>query len=232
MISIAIFNDQENNSTAVLCSKIQDWLIETKTMAKVSTFTNEQEIVDIPASFDIYIMDMESNTDVVQLSKKILDIDVNSHIAFIGHDFKKALKMHGSFYLPKPIKYEELCAVLGKIKKAVREDNIIIKTPQGDRRVKTNMVNFIHIEKRCLCYHLKDGAIFDGQTLRESFEKAIGPLKNHPTFLFVSPSLVLNLNEIKILDTDCITFEDGEMLYFPKRAHDYIYNKWKTYNLT
>lgn len=232
MISISIFNDLDNNSASVLRSKIQDWLIETKTMAKVSIYTNEKELLNAPASFDIYIMDMESKTDVVKLSQDMRSIDPNAHIIFIGQDFKKALKMHGSFYLPKPFKYEDLHQILDLIKKKVKEDNIIIKTPFGDRRVKTNMVNYIHIEKRCLCYHLKDGAIFDGQTLRESFEKAIGPLKNHPVFLFVSPSLVLNLSEIKILDTNCITFEDGEMLYFPKKAHDYIYEKWKTYNLT
>ena len=59
-------------------------------------------------------------------------------------------------------------------------------------------LNYINIVKRCLSYHLKDGTMLDGQSLRVSFEKAIDPLQERPSFLFLAPSLLINLNEIKI----------------------------------
>ena len=72
--------------------------------------------------------------------------------------------------------------------------------------------------------------MLDGQSLRTSFKKAINPLQDNPNFLFLPPSLLINLNEIKIINNDNITFENDEVIYFPKKSHDFIYEKWKTYN--
>ena len=36
--------------------------------------------------------------------------------------------------------------------------------------------------------------------------------------------------EIKVIDNDNITFENDEVIYFPKKSHDLIHEKWKTYN--
>jgi hypothetical protein len=44
--------------------------------------------------------------------------------------------------------------------------------------------------------------MFDGQTLRSSFEKAIDPLQNHKAFAFLAPSLLINLGEIKIINKE------------------------------
>ena len=47
-------------------------------------------------------------------------------------------------------------------RREIKEDSIIIKIPSGERRVRINNLNYINIVRRCLCYHLKDGAMFDG----------------------------------------------------------------------
>ena len=109
-------------------------------------------------------------------------------------------------------------------------DSLIVKTPIGDRRIRINEVNCINIVKRCLCYHLKDGTMFDGQSLRGSFEKAITPLDQNEAFIFLPPSLLINLSEIKIMNHDNLTFENGELLYFPKKAYETLHEKWLTYN--
>ena len=93
-----------------------------------------------------------------------------------------------------------------------------------------NNLNYINIVRRCLCYHLKDGTIFDGQTLRSSFEKAIDPLQHHKSFIFLPPSLLINLNEIKAINKDNIIFENDDILFFPMKQHDTLRNKWIEYN--
>ena len=75
--------------------------------------------------------------------------------------------------------------------------------------------------------YLKDGEMFDGQTLRSSFQKAITPLDQHEQFIFLSPSLLINLYQIKILDLDHLYFDNDEVLYFPRKAHDTIEQRWK-----
>ena len=72
--------------------------------------------------------------------------------------------------------------------------------------------------------------MFDGQTLRSSFEKAIYPLQENKSFLFIPPSLLINIGEIKILNSDNAVFENDDVVYFPKKSYDMIHDKWLNYN--
>lgn len=234
MLSIAIYSDQTDD-VLTLKSTIQDFLIESKIMAKVSHFQNPEDIITVPVSYDIYIMDMDSEYDAIALGKRLIEIDVGSHFIYISKDISKAYlatKIHADYFLEKPIDVTDFLCVLKRIKQKIQDDNIIIKIPTGERRVRINNLNYINIVKRCLCYHLKDGAMFDGQTLRSSFEKAIDPLQFHKSkaFLFLPPSLLINVGEVKIVNSDNVVFENDDVLYFPKKSYDIVRNAWLNYN--
>jgi hypothetical protein len=66
--------------------------------------------------------------------------------------------------------------------------------------------------------------------LRSSFEKAIYPLQHHKAFLFLPPSTLINIEEIKILNTDHIIFENDDVLYFPKKQYETIRKAWMEHN--
>jgi hypothetical protein len=72
--------------------------------------------------------------------------------------------------------------------------------------------------------------MFDGQTLRVAFEKAMAQLINHESFVFIDPSLLINLSEIKILEKDHVIFENGDVVYFPKKAYDLVRERWVNYS--
>ena len=82
----------------------------------------------------------------------------------------------------------------------------------------------------CASEIVVNGGTFDGQSLRGSFEKEIHPLDENPKLLFLAPSLLINVSNIKILDTDNITFEDDTVLYFPKKGFPIVQARWKKYN--
>ena len=234
MLSIAIYSDQKADSV-VLRSIIQDFLIDSKIMAKVSIFSNPDEFITVHGSYDIYIMDMDSADDVIELGQCIMGIDIGSHFIYMCSDINQAYqaaKIHADYFLAKPIDIEEFILILKKIKRKIQDDNIIIKIPTGERRVRANNLNYINIVKRCLCYHLKDGTVFDGQTLRTSFEKAISPLQHNKSksLLFLPPSLLINIGEIKIVNSNNIIFENDDILYFPKKAYETIREAWINYN--
>lgn len=234
MLSIAIYSDQIDD-IASLKSIIQDFLIDSKIMAKVSYFHEPDEFITVPSSYDIYIMDMDSSDDVIELGNRMMTIDVGSHFIYISSDTSvayQAAKIHADYFLAKPIEAEEFIEILKEIKQEIQDDNIIIKIPTGERRVRANTLNYINIVKRCLCYHLKDGAMFDGQTLRTSFEKAISPLQFHKSnaFLFLPPSLLINLGEVKIVNADHVIFENDDIVYFPKKSYDFVREAWINYN--
>lgn len=229
---MAIYSDRSSDIEEIK-SIIQDFLIETKTMAKVSIFNDPEEFIIVPNRYDIYIMDVDSKENVFELGKQMMEIDTGSHFIYVSSnesDAFKSSKVKADYFLLKPLDKEETSEILKDIKKRIQEDSIIIKIASGERRVRVNHLNYINIVKRCLCYHLKDGTMFDGQTLRSSFEKAISPLPQNKVFLFLPPSLLINLGEVKIVNADNLIFENDEVLFFPKKAHDIVRNAWATYN--
>ena len=232
MLSIAIFTDAIENMDNFR-SRLQDFLIETETLAKVSYFNDEEKFITVPGSYDIYVMDMESSVDVIALSERMSEIDKGCHFIFLSHnkeDAFKIIKKHLGSFILRPADNEELKIILNKVKKKIKEENIIIKMSTYERRVRVINLNYIDIEKRCLCYHLADGNMFDGQTLRGSFEKAIKPLDEHPMFLFVSPSLLINVSNIKDLHKDHAVFDNDDIVYISKKAYDMISERWHKYN--
>lgn len=234
MLSLAIYSNIEED-ILLLKSIVQDFLIESKIIAKVSVFNNPEEFATVAGSYDIYIMDMDSEDDVVALGSCKMEVDIGSHFIYMCSDTSlayQATKIHADYFLAKPIDREEFGLILKRIKQDIQDDNIIIKIPTGERRVRTNNLNYINIVKRCLCYHLKDGTMFDGQTLRSSFEKAIFPLQHNrsKSFLFLPPSLLINVGEIKIVNQDNVVFENDDVLFFPKKAYDTVREAWVSYN--
>lgn len=202
-------------------------------MAKLSHFQKGTDMILVPTKYDIYIMDMDSAEDTIALGKTLMDINASSRFIYISKDTTKAysvFKLHADYFLEKPIDVQEFIFILTRIKQKIQEDNIIIKIPTGERRIRAHNLNYINIVKRYLCYHLKDGAMFSGQILRTSFGKAIYPLQNSKMFLFLAPSLLINLSEIKIVNTDHIIFENDDIVYFPKKAYNIVREAWLNYN--
>ena len=204
-------------------------------MAKVSYFNDPYSFMTAPNNYDIYIMDMDSKEDVIKLTDQAMKIEEGRYFIFISSSREEAyrvMEIRGDYFLTKPIIKSQLLEKLAMIKKKIQADSIMIPVPGGERRVRANNLNYINIVKRCLCYHLKDGTMFDGQTLRGSFEKAIAPLhiNNAKSFLFLAPSLLINIGEIKILNSDNLVFENDDVLYFPKKSYDIIREAWINYN--
>lgn len=202
-------------------------------MAKISCFSTPEEVMMIPNRYDVYFMDMDSTNDATVLGKNRRLIDEGSQFVYTSINPNVAhiaAKVRSDYFITKPFDKEEIAEILNEIKKEIKEDSIIIKIPSGERRVRINNLNYINIVRRCLCYHLKDGAMFDGQTLRSSFEKAIDPLNKHKSFIFLAPSLLINLGEIKIINKDNIVFENDDVLYFPMKQYDNLRNAWINYN--
>ena len=66
MLSIAIYSNSETVITD-LKSLIQDFLIDTKTMAKVSIFQKGEDVIDFPGKYDVYLIDMDTDENSLTL---------------------------------------------------------------------------------------------------------------------------------------------------------------------
>lgn len=202
-------------------------------MARVSIFDTPLSILSYAGSHDIYIMDMDT-PEALSIGIHMKEVDTGSYCIYTSADINKAYdvirKAKARYFLEKPYIAEDVISMLREVRRKIQNDNIIIKIPGGERRVRINYLNYINIVKRCLCYHLQDGTMFDGQTLRSSFEKAIYPLQENKSFIFIAPSLLINVGQIKILNGDNAVFENDDVVYFPKKSYEMIHDAWKTYN--
>lgn len=234
MLDIALCG-QDVERTEILRGMIQDYLIEHHSLAKVTFFNTAQALIDSIQKFDVYIIDVDlPEMTGIELAKTIREQgDDLGKIIFAGSAAEQAMtayQVDANAFLLKPVQKEALFKVLDKVRNEIKKSTIILKTPVGERRVHIDNLNYINIVKRCLCYHLRDGNLFDGQTLRGSFEKAITPLDQNPEFVFLAPSLLINLNQIKILNKDNLIFENDDVLYFPRKQYDFLRERWLTYN--
>ena len=85
MLSLAIYSNIEED-ILLLKSIVQDFLIESKIIAKVSVFNNPEEFATVAGSYDIYIMDMDSEDDVVALGSCKMEVDIGSHFIYMCSD--------------------------------------------------------------------------------------------------------------------------------------------------
>lgn len=166
MIKIAICSSEESQ-IATIKDYIQDYLIENHFLAKVSYFHTAEAMISVIQMFDIYFI--ESDMPGVN-GAKIANIlraqgDEGGKIIFVGKVAEHAIKAYkdNAFaFLLSPIEREDVFEVLAKCRKAIKESTFIIPTSAGERKVRSDDVNYVDIVKRCLCYHLKDGSLFDG----------------------------------------------------------------------
>ena len=176
MLTVAIYSKDLDNIETIKES-IQDVIIENHIFAKISQYTTGADFLMSSNSFDIYFMDLDLDLDenILNLLNKVLEIDNGASTILFSGDISRGYSAHSlaaDYFITKPIGKDSLERIILKIKKKIKEESIVITTGLGDRRIKLNNLNYVNIEGRCLCYHLKDGSLLDGKTLRTNFREA------------------------------------------------------------
>jgi hypothetical protein len=113
-----------------------------------------------------------------------------------------------------------------KIVTKTRSKIMLVPTAAGEELIYIRNLNYINIEERSLCYHLTDGILKASHVLRNSFEKSIRQYLHNDNLMFIKPSLLINLANIKSMDKDKLTFRNGEVLYYPKKYYEDIRTRW------
>lgn len=232
MLSIAVYSKSEE-TIKELNELIKTYYADNGIFGRYQIFSDMKDLLTAPNRFEIYVMDLEDNKE----EALILGLEMKQKDAFgyfiyldIKDNFYDAILADADYFLTKPIWSASFFSLLNKIRKIIKADTIVISTPIGDRKIRTSNLNYIDIQSRCLCYHLNNGVLYDGKSLRGSFEKSITPLQEQPSLLFLPPSLLINIENVDVLNADHLYFENGDKLYFPKKHHDFIETRWHGFN--
>lgn len=194
--------------------------------------------------YDINILMQETNIDACLIDFKsyydnkdaLSNWQINTGIKFIFatsdiKDIIEIIQSHPEEYcMLTPIEEDSLIKILDNLKTKIRQRAIVVKLAHnGEQRINIKSLNYINITNRNLRYHLDNKTEINSQTLRQSFQKEIAPLLINPELYFIAPSILVNLTNIEKLYADHMEFTNGEVLYYPKTAHEKIKESWKNF---
>ena len=204
-----------------------------------SLFSNAQQLLDstlLSKNFDVYLLDViMPGMNGIELGLKLREKKLNGKIIYLTSSAEYAVdsyKVKAFQYLLKPVKKEELFAVLDELfsARALAKNNIlIIKTKENSVKVNISDILYVESGKRKLLYHMKNGHIIETMTLRTSFQEAVQALLRTSNFVLCGASMVANLHHITMVGQEDLLFLDTYKVYLSKKMCREVRSAWCDY---
>ena len=209
MISVAFYNfPNYYHMSEQLKSQVNQYLKQKNNYLFYKYFDSTKEMA-VP--YDLYFAFVTKEEDIIDIntirkkfsSGEIVLVSETLDFTVLGFEYL----CFG--YLIVPLNKKDLYRLLDNMCKRNKREIISVQTPTGLKRFYSSDLKYVNIEGRQICYHLKDKDIFTN-VLRKSFKETVNKnLLSNPCFLFLSPSLVINLEKIRGVNKNgTIEFDD------------------------
>ena len=84
---------------------------------------------------------------------------------------------------------------------------------------------------RCIQYHLSNGSVITGMSLRGSFQNAVEPLLAHRRFVLCSISFFVNLSYVEMIDSSNIRLTGDKTLPVSRSHRAEVTRRWLDFHL-
>lgn len=208
---------------------------------RVDVFSSGAALLEhlrVNGCFDIYLLDiLMPDMTGIELGLNIRKTDPGGQIVYLTSSPDYAIDSYlakASQYLLKPVKKERLFRVLDDaIKDWLREHQafITIKTRNGLQRASIREVVYGELVGHCVQYHLADGIVLEGMTVRTSFREAVSAFLEHDRFLLCAASFFVNLSFVEMIEPDGLKLVSGGTLPISRALRTEVTNRWLDYHL-
>lgn len=188
--------------------------------------------------FDLYLLDIilpgESG---IELGLRIRALDQGGHIIYLtsSPDFAvDSYRTRASDYLLKPLDKHKLFQSLDGVWESLERKYPIfttIKTRAGLRRIPIHRIVYGELAGRYVQYHLSDGAVIEGMSLRGAFQNAVEPLLAHRRFVLCATSFLVNLSFVERIDSSGLRLPGGKTLPVSRTLRTEVTKRWLDYHL-
>lgn len=227
MITIALY-DSGSESFLDLFEKTQLYFttMDNKRYS-ISCFNDTQHLLASTQSFDIYIIDVttEDNGKINGLAagEEIFKTHSQAKIIYVCDDIAYENQSSANMrcaYLRKPIiEVEKLYNQFDQIIKNLKPKRALIPiSGLDDEVILVEEIAYVDIEGRNLCFHFKDGSKVTSVAIRSAFKKEVARFINIKELFFATTTLLVNIDYIKSLSKNKITFRNGQELYTTEKA--------------
>lgn len=189
-------------------------------------------------SFDIYLLDiLMPNENGIKLGLKIRKIDQCGHIFYLTTSPDYAVDSYltkATQYLLKPVKKERFFHALDEVvQNWLREHQsfVTIKTRSGLQRLAIRKVVYGELVGHCVQYHLVDGTVLEGMSVRTSFREAVSAFLEHERFALCATSFFVNLSCIDMIESSGLRLVGGGTVPLSRPMRTDVTNRWLDYHL-
>lgn len=238
MISIALCEDNPIQRD-VMSDLLNDYK-ESHSGIEYTTFASGAELLETvkknKIGFDIYFLDivmpgingMEAATTLRMMGDNGLIIFTTASIEYAVASYD----VHAFYYMIKPVDGAKLTKIIDNAVEALgkAEDSIIVKSVNGEIKLKFRQIMYVEVSDRALFYHMTDGRECESIKLRGSFKEAVAPILANSSFALCGVSKVVNLKYIDAVDSESILFHDGSLVYISRSSYSEIKQAWKNFN--
>lgn len=232
---IAICDDdaQSREEAAQLVKAYVRQSVRSIELSVYSSGTDLLEEVQRMGSFDIYILDiLMPKLNGIELGIRLREFSSSSKIFYLtsSPDYSiRAFKARAWDYLLKPVKQETLFPALTEAMDALGEKQekcIVVKTGQSSIRVTFDSILYAELKRKDIHYHLSSGKVIESTSIRTGFSEAVQEMLRDNRFFMCSTSMVVNLYHIHAVNSDTLTFQNGESIYLSRRASRELRSVW------
>lgn len=185
---------------------------------------------------DAYILDvMMPGRNGIELGHALRDMGFKGKILYLTSSEEYAIdafKVKAYNYILKPVKAEPFFLALDDafgISSTQESSDIVVKSTQGNVRIHPEDILYACLDKRAISYFLEGGESVRSRSIRVPFAEAARSLLEEPSFALCGASIAINLQHIRIIEDNSVTFQNNEKLFIPKRAVKKLLSDWKAF---
>ncbi len=241
MLQIAICDDEQNQLSATEAVLQEYSKMHPELNMRIHSFLSGAALLEslrTIGSFDIYILDvLLTNENGIDLGLNIRRTDNHGHIFYLTSSPDYAIDSYltkASQYLLKPLNRSALFAALDDTAATwlwERQAFVTLKTKSGLQRVSIRDVVYGELVGHYVQYHLLDGTVLEGTSVRTSFREAVAPLLAHDRFILCSTSFFVNLSYVKMIDSEGLKLSGGGIVPLSRSMRTDVTNRWLDYYL-
>lgn len=204
-VKVAIVEDEEK-AAEELKNALEKFSKENDIHFAVETFQEGLTFLDDSKAFDLIFMDIEMpHMNGIDVAKKLRQKDDKVALIFVTNMVQYAIKgyeVDAIDYVLKPLKYARFSALMKKTLRIIdktNEDQLVLKTTGGVRKLYFSSIIYIEIRDHLLIYHTDQGDIETWGTISGAEEKL--PKEE---FCRCSHSMIVNFKYIQETEKDSI----------------------------
>ena len=241
MLHIAVCDDEQRQLSLIKALLQEYQVLHPELDLRVDTFTSDVTLLEHlrgNGGFDLYLLDVlmpESNG--IELGIKLRKMDQGGQLLYLTTSPDYAIDSYlakASGYLLKPIRKEVLFPILdNSIESWMREHQVFItiKARNGLQRLSLHTVVYCELVGHCVQYHLTDGSVLSGMSVRTSFREAVADFLEHDRFVLCATSFFVNLSFVDMIEPAGLKLMNGGTLPLSRLMRMDVTNRWLDYHL-